>query len=113
MIGNGRFSELVFPERSLSESALANGGRRPTSGSHCKSSAGYAVGILLCPAAGLKSCGNKGLDRTLQPGRGLAPNVIYFGSGRGASRPVEVLKTLAIYRRAGALPLKSSRFVPK
>ena len=40
-------------------------------------------------------------------------NVIYFGSGRGASRPVEVLKTLAIYRRAGALPLKSSRFVPK
>ena len=44
---------------------------------------------------------------------GLAPNVIYFGSGRGASRPVEVLKTLAIHRRACALPLKSSRFVPK
>ena len=31
-----------------------------------------------------------------------AGNVIYFGSGRGASRPVEVLKTLAIHRRAGA-----------
>ena len=33
---------------------------------------------------------------------GLAPNAIYFGSGRGASRPVEVLKTLVIHRRAGA-----------
>ena len=31
----------------------------------------YAVGILLCPAAGLKSCGNTGLDRTFQPGRGI------------------------------------------
>jgi len=34
---------------------------------------GYAVGILLCPAAGLKSCGNTGLDWTFQPGRGLGP----------------------------------------
>ena len=33
----------------------------------------YAVGILLCPAAGLKSCGNTGLDRTFQPGRGIVP----------------------------------------
>ena len=36
----------------------------------------YAVGILLCPAAGLESCGNTGLDRTFQPGRGI--------DGRGA-----------------------------
>ena len=29
------------------------------------------MGILLCPAAGLKSCGNTGLDRTFQLGRGI------------------------------------------
>jgi len=39
--------------------------------------------------------------------------VMYFGSGRGASHPVEVLKTLAIHRRASARPLESSWFVPK
>jgi len=33
-----------------------------------------AVGILLCPAAGSKSCGNTGLDRTFQPGRVLSLN---------------------------------------
>ena len=31
----------------------------------------YAVGILLCPAAGLESCRNTGLDRTFQPRRGI------------------------------------------
>jgi len=31
----------------------------------------YAVGIFLCPGAGLKSCGNTALDRTFQPGRGI------------------------------------------
>ena len=45
--------------------------------------------------------------------QGLTPNVIYFGSGRGASRPVDVVKTLAIHRRACALPLKPSWFVRK
>ena len=45
--------------------------------------------------------------------QGLTPNAIYLGSGRGASRPVEMLKALAIHRRARALPLKSSWFVPK
>ena len=34
-------------------------------------STAYAVGIFLCPAAGLKSCENTAFDRTLQPGRGL------------------------------------------
>jgi len=33
----------------------------------------YAVGIFLCPYAGLKSCGNTALDRTFQPGRGVLP----------------------------------------
>ena len=43
---------------------------------------------------------------TAKNSQGRQPNVIYFGSGRGASRPVEVVKTLAIHRRACDLPLK-------
>jgi len=31
----------------------------------------YAVGIFLCPAAGLKSRGNTAFDRTFSPGRGI------------------------------------------
>jgi len=34
------------------------------------------VGIFLCPAAGLKSCGNTAFDRTFQPGRGIEVNTL-------------------------------------
>ena len=38
---------------------------------------------------------------------GLAPNAIYFGSGRGASRPIEVLKRSQF--TGGLAPYRSNR----
>ena len=53
----------------------------------------YAVGIFLCPAAGLKLSGNTAFDRTFQTGRGIAGldllenrvhgPLIIFALGRG------------------------------